>query len=34
MGFMYEKGHGVDVNYKKAIKWYKKAAKQGHAEAV
>ena len=30
---MYYLGQGVDMNYKKASKWYKKAAKQGHAEA-
>ena len=30
---MYINGHGVDVNYKKAIEWYKKAAEQGHADA-
>ena len=23
---MYKNGQGVDVNYKKAIEWYKKAA--------
>ena len=28
-GFMYHKGDGVDVNYKKAIEWYEKAAQQG-----
>ena len=27
LGRMYEDGHGVDVNYKKAIDWYEKAAK-------
>jgi TPR repeat protein len=30
---MYGQGHGVDVNYKKAIEWYEKAAKQGYAAA-
>jgi TPR repeat protein len=30
---MYENGHGVDVNYKKAIEWYEKAAEQGDAKA-
>ena len=30
---MYENGHGVDVNYKKAIEWCEKAAKQGDAGA-
>ena len=33
LGIMYDNGHGVDVNYKKAIEWYEKAAKQGLAEA-
>ena len=26
---MYDHGQGVDVNYKKAIEWYEKAAEQG-----
>ena len=30
---MYERGQGVDVNYKKAIEWWEKAAEQGHAQA-
>ena len=30
---MYYQGHGVDVNYKKAIEWFEKAAEQGHASA-
>ena len=30
---MYLRGDGVDVNYKKAIEWYEKAAKQGLAQA-
>ena len=30
---MYCNGHGVDVNYKKAIEWCKIAAEQGHASA-
>ena len=33
MGLIYNSGHGVDVNYKKAIKWYEKAAEQGDADA-
>ena len=33
LGLVYHLGHGVDVNYKKAVEWYKKAAKQGHADA-
>ena len=31
LGVMYENGQGVDVNYKKAIEWYEKAAEQGNA---
>ena len=30
---MYERGQGVDVNYKKAIEWWETAAEQGHAHA-
>ena len=30
---MYDCGHGVDVNYKKAFEWCKKAAEQGYARA-
>ena len=33
LGIMYDHGHGVDVNYKKAIEWYEKAAEQGYAKA-
>ena len=33
LSIMYENGHGVDVNYKKAMEWFEKAAKQGHADA-
>lgn len=33
MGFLYEKGRGVNVNFKKAAKWYRFAAVEGHAEA-
>ena len=33
LGLMYRDGHGVDVNYKKAIEWYEKAAEQGLAKA-
>ena len=29
----YEYGDGVEQNIEKAMKWYRKAAKQGHAEA-
>ena len=32
LGVMYDHGHGVDVNYKKAIEWFEKAAEQGHAD--
>ena len=32
-GFMYHHRRGVDVNYKKAIEWYEKAAEQGDADA-
>ena len=30
---MYENGHGVKQSYEKAMEWYAKAAKQGHARA-
>ena len=30
---MYQHGHGVDVNYKKAMEWFEKAAEQGYALA-
>ena len=30
---MYHHGQGMDVNYKKAIEWYEKAAEQGNAAA-
>jgi tetratricopeptide (TPR) repeat protein len=30
---MYVYGEGVDQNYEEALKWYKKAANQGHGEA-
>jgi uncharacterized protein len=33
LGFMYLNGIGVDKNYSKAHKWYRKAALQGVAEA-
>ena len=33
LGFIYQHGQGVDVDYKKAIEWYEKAAKQGQPEA-
>ena len=28
---MYEKGHGVEQSYEKAVEWYLKAAEQGFA---
>ena len=34
LGVMYEHGRGVDVNYKKAIEWYEKAAEQGPQGSV
>lgn len=33
LGYMYEKGVGVEQNYIKAIEWYEKAAAQGYAIA-
>ncbi len=33
LGYMYESGIGVKRNFKEAVKWYSKAAKQGHAGA-
>ena len=30
---MYENGQGVAQNYAEAVKWYRKAAEQGYAEA-
>ena len=30
---MYEKGRGVKQDYVEAVKWYRKAAEQGHAKA-
>ena len=33
LGEMYENGWGVDTNYPKAVKWYRKAAELGHANA-
>ena len=30
---MYGKGEGVEWNFKEAMKWYRKAADQGYAEA-
>ena len=33
LGDIYHYGKGVNQDYKKAVKWYEKAAEQGHAEA-
>ncbi len=33
LAVIYHIGEKVDENYKEAIKWYTKAAKQGHSEA-
>ena len=33
LGFMYENGEGVPQDYKKAEKWYHKAAEQGDTDA-
>ena len=33
LGVMYEYGYGVNRDYKKAVEWYRKAAKQGYADA-
>jgi len=30
---MYDKGQGVPQDYAEALKWYRKAAEQGFAEA-
>lgn len=34
LGFMYERGLGVDVDYAEALNWYSKALKQGSGEAL
>ena len=33
LGVMYEDGRGVTQDYQEAVKWYRKAAEQGDAEA-
>ena len=33
LGFMYDNGQGVGQDYSAAMKWYRMAADQGHAEA-
>lgn len=34
LGWMYEKGRGLPVNREEAIRWYRKAALQRHADAL
>ena len=34
LGVMYYKGQGVSMDYKEAIKWYRKSAVKGHARAL
>ena len=34
LGTCYEKGRGVTQDYNEAVKWYRKAAEQGHANAM
>ena len=31
LGVMYMDGHGVEPDYDEALKWWRKAAEQGHA---
>ena len=33
LGFMYYTGKGVEQDYDKAVKWYRRAAEQGYADA-
>lgn len=33
LGICYYSGGGVEKNYKEAVKWFRKAAEQGHAES-
>ena len=33
LGSIYARGEGVNQNYIEALKWYQKAAEQGHEEA-
>ncbi len=33
LGFLYQRGHGVNPDYAKAMKWYMKSADQGHRAA-
>lgn len=34
LGYRYQKGQGIEQNYAEALKWYRKAAEQGHAVAL
>ena len=34
LGVMYDNGQGVQQDYKEAVKWYRKAAEQGHNGAI
>ncbi len=34
LGFLYDTGQGVQQDYDKAIKWYRRSARQGYFEAV
>lgn len=33
LGYMYDKGYGVEQDYREAEKWYRLAAEQGDADA-
>ena len=33
LGFMYDKGHGLQQDYQQAVYWHRKAAKKGHIGA-
>ena len=33
LGVMCEKGKGVPLDYKTAVKWFERAAEQGHSDA-
>ncbi|MFQ5959621.1 MAG: cadherin domain-containing protein, partial [Alphaproteobacteria bacterium] len=33
LGYMFERGQGVEQNHAEAVRWYRKAAEQGHAAA-
>ena len=34
LGFMYDNGQGTPQDYAEAVKWYRLAAEQGHAQAL